>query len=185
MGGSPFWLALGDDRGFDAGDRGWNGECGSDGAGGREYAERAEMSDENLDTQPTHPIVEMTDADLAALLVRAVRVTAVLGAAVALFLGLALGWGSAALFAVGAGISAASIWEWGRLIRLFNAKLDQQKVPGGAGLVVGLFLVRLVLFAGVIYGSLKCFQGSPIVLVCGLGLAVVGLVWEAVRLLRG
>ncbi len=135
--------------------------------------------------QPTHPIVEMTDADLSALFQRAVRVTAVLGVALALFLWLAFGWGTGALFAVGAAISAASIWEWGRLIRLFNAKLDRQQTPGGAWLVVSLFLVRLVFFAGAIYGSLKCFQGSPIALVCGLSLAVVGLVWEAFRLIRG
>ena len=134
---------------------------------------------------PTHPIVAMTDADLAALLKRAVRITLVLGVAVAGFIWLAMGWRNAALLAVGAAISALSLLEWGRLIRLFNAKLDQQKTPRGAGLVVGLFLVRLVIFAGVIYGSLKCFQGSPIVLVCGLALAMVGLVWEALRLLRG
>ncbi len=135
--------------------------------------------------EPVHPLVEMTDADLAALFQRAIRVTLVLGLAISLFLWLGLGWGSAALFAVGAAISAASIWEWGRLIRLFNAKLDQTKTPGGTVLVVGLFLVRLIFFAGVIYGSLKCFQGSPMVLVCGLCLAVVGLVWEAFRLIRG
>jgi hypothetical protein len=134
---------------------------------------------------PAHPIVEMTDADLAALLNRAVRVTLVLGVAVDGFIWLAMGWRNAALAAVGAAISAASLLEWGRLIRLFNAKLDQKKTPRGAGLVVGLFLVRMVIFAGVIYGSLKCFQGSPIVLVCGLALAFVGLVWEALRLLRG
>ena len=132
-----------------------------------------------------HPIVALTDADLAELLKRAVRVTLVLGAIAALVIGLGMGWRNAVLFAVGAAISAASILEWGRLIRLFNAKLDQQKTPRGAWLVVSLFLVRLVLFAGVIYGSLKCFQGSPIVLLCGLALAVVGLVWEALRLLRG
>jgi hypothetical protein len=127
----------------------------------------------------------MTDADLAALLGRAMRITAVLGAAIALVLWPMLGWGSGALFAVGAAISVGSIFEWGRLIKLFNAKLDQKKTPGGAGLVVSLFLLRLVLFAGAIYGSLKCFQGSPIVLLCGLGLAVVGLVWEALKLIRG
>jgi hypothetical protein len=135
--------------------------------------------------QPAHPIVEMTDADLAALLIRAVRVTAVLGVVIALALWPTLGWGSGALFAVGAAISAASIYEWGRLIRLFNAKLDQQKTPRGASLVVSLFLLRLILFAGAIYVSLKCFQGSPIALVSGLCLAVVGLVFEALRLLRG
>lgn len=132
-----------------------------------------------------HPIAELTDTDLAALMQRAVRVTVLLGVAIALILWLAIGWRNAALFAVGASISVASIYEWQRLIRLLNAKLDQQKTPRGATLVVGLFLMRLILFAGLIYVSLKCFQGSPIALVCGLGLAVAGLVWEALRMLRG
>lgn len=137
------------------------------------------------DLQPAnHPIVAMTDADLAALLSRAVRITLILGGVAAVILWLTMGWRNAALLAVGAVISALSLLEWGRLIRLFNAKLDQQKTPQGAGLVVALFLVRLVIFAGAIYGSLKCFQGSPMVLVCGLALALVGLVWEALRLLR-
>jgi len=127
----------------------------------------------------------MTDADLAALLKRAVRITAVLGGVISLILWPMLGWGSGALFAVGAAISAASLFEWGRLIQLFNAKLDKQKLPSGAGLVVSLFLLRMILFAGAIYVSLKCFQGSPIVLLCGLALALAGLVWEALRLLRG
>lgn len=135
-------------------------------------------------TPPAHPIVEMTDADLAAMMVRAVRVTAILGLIISLILLFAMGWQNAALFAVGAAISAASIYEWMRLIRLFNARLDQQKAPRGATLVISLFLLRLVFFAGAIYGSLKCFQGSPIVLVCGLALAIAGLVWEAFRLLR-
>jgi hypothetical protein len=136
-------------------------------------------------TEELHPIVALTDADLEGLMKRAVRITAVLGVGIALILWFAMGWQTAALFAVGGAISAASIYEWMRLIRLFNAKLDQQKTPSGAWLVVGLFLVRLILFAGIIYVSLKCFHGSPIALVCGLGLAVAGLVWEALRLLRG
>jgi len=135
--------------------------------------------------QPTHPIVEMTDADLEALLKRSVHITILLGAAIALILCCAVGWATAALFAVGAAISAASIYEWLRLIRLFNARLDQKRTPAGAWLVVTLFLLRLILFGAAIYVSLKCFQGSPIALVCGLGLAVAGLVWEALRQLRG
>ena len=132
-----------------------------------------------------HPIVDFTDADLRALLNRAVQITAGLGLIVALVLGLGLGWGTAALFAVGAAISVASIFEWGRLIRLFNAALDQKKTPRGATLVVVLFLLRLILFGAAIYVSLKCFQGSPIALLCGLGLAMVGLTWEAMQQLRG
>ena len=131
-----------------------------------------------------HPIVEMTDADLAALLGRAVKITLVLGAVAAGFVWLAMGWRSAALMGVGAVISALSLLEWGRLIRLFNARLDEGKTPKGAGLVVALFLVRLVVFAGVIYGSLKGLDGSPLVLVAGLALAVVGLAWEALRVIR-
>jgi hypothetical protein len=139
----------------------------------------------NAEMQPdVHPIVALTDEDLAALLKRAVQVTAVLGGVASLFLWMAMGWRNGVLFAVGAAISAASILEWGRLIRLFNAKLDQKKTPQGTWIVLSMFVVRLVFFAAAIYGSLKCFQGSPIVLLCGLGLAIVGLVWEALRLLR-
>jgi hypothetical protein len=142
--------------------------------------------DESIAEAPlVHPLVAFTDADLAALLKRAMWVTLGLGAVGGLILGLGMGWRNAVLFDVGAGISALSILEWGRLIKLFNASLDQGKTPRGAWLVVGLFLVRLMIFGGVIYGSLKCFQGSPIVLLCGLALAVVGLVWEALRLVRG
>jgi hypothetical protein len=36
----------------------------------------------------------------------------------------------------------------------------------------------------VIYGSLKCFQGSVVALLCGLGLAALTVGWEAVVLLR-
>ena len=133
---------------------------------------------------PVHPLVAFTDDDLTSLLRRAVWVTLVLGALADLVIGLGMGWRNAVLFAVGAGISALSILEWGRLIKLFNASLDQGKTPKGAWLVVGLFLVRLTIFAGAIYVSLKCFQGSAVALLCGLGLAVIAIAWEALRLLR-
>ncbi len=136
------------------------------------------MSDES------HPLVAMTDLDLAKLLKRSVRDTLILGLLVALILLLAAGWRNAGMMVVGTLISAASIFEWQRLIRLMNAKMDQQKTPGSAVLVVTFFLLRLLIFAGAIYGSLKCFQGSVVVLLCGLGLAVVATAWEALRLLK-
>jgi len=46
-------------------------------------------------------------------------------------------------------------------------------------------VIRLTVFAAAIYVSLKCFQGSAIALLCGLALAVLTLVWGALRLLRG
>lgn len=131
-----------------------------------------------------HPIAGLSDSALDALLRRAVRVTLILGAIPAVILWVASGWRDAAMLAIGAAISAASIVEWQRLIRLFNARLDRQKIPRGAALVVSLFLLRLLIFAGVIYGSLKFLRGSDIALLCGLALAVVAMAWEAVRLLR-
>ena len=42
-------------------------------------------------------------------------------------------------------------------------------------MAVVFFVLRLTVFAGVIYGSLKCFQGSVVALLCGLGLAVLAI----------
>lgn len=134
--------------------------------------------------QDSHPLVGLTDAALEALLKRAIRDTLILGVIPALILLIASGWRNAAMLAVGALISAASILEWQRLIRLFNAKLDQQKPPRGAVLVVTFFVLRITVFAGAIYVSLKCFQGSVIALLCGLGLAVIATAFEALRLLK-
>jgi hypothetical protein len=135
-------------------------------------------------SEDPHPLVGLTDLALEALLKRAIRDTLLLGILPAVLLLIASGWRNAAMLAVGALISAASILEWQRLIRLFNAKLDQHKTPRGAALVVSFFLVRLLVFAGAIYVSLKCFQGSVIALLCGLGLAVIALAFEALRLLK-
>ena len=135
-------------------------------------------------TEETHPIAGLTDAALDAMLKRAMRITAILGVVLAVIVWIAMSWRDAAMLAVGAAISALSILEWQRLIRLFNARMDKQKTPRGAVTVVGLFLVRLIIFAGVIYGSLKCFNGSAIALLFGLSLAIIAMMWEALRLLR-
>ena len=58
------------------------------------------------------------------------------------------------------------------------------ETPASAPIVVLFFVLRLTVFAGVIYGSLKCFQGSVAALLFGLGLAVLAIGWEAIRLMR-
>jgi hypothetical protein len=126
----------------------------------------------------------ITDEGLEALLQRAIRITLVIGILASLILWIASGWRNAAMMATGTAISAASIYEWRRLARFISAKLDKKQVPRGAFLPVVLFLFRLLIFAGAIYVSLKCFQGSAIALFCGLALALLAIVWEAVRLLR-
>jgi hypothetical protein len=62
--------------------------------------------------------------------------------------------------------------------------MDKQKTPTNAPAVVLFFVLRLTVFAGVIYGSLKCFHGSIVALLFGLGLAVLAIAWEAIRLMR-
>ncbi len=135
-------------------------------------------------TEQTHPIVDITNEDLDAMLKRAFRNTLILGgiAAVAVLIG--GGWRHAAMLLVGTAISAASVLEWQRLVRLINARMDKQKSPASAPVVVLFFVLRLTVFAAVIYGSLKCFHGSITALLCGLCLAVLTIGWEAIRLLR-
>jgi hypothetical protein len=141
------------------------------------------MTEENRPPE-TSALAGLTDTALEALFKRAFRDTLVLGLIPAVILLAASGWRDSAMLAVGALISAGSILEWQRLIRLLNAKMDRQKTPKGAALVVSLFVLRLILFAGAIYVSLRCFQGSVIALLCGLGLALVAMAWEALRLLK-
>jgi hypothetical protein len=131
-----------------------------------------------------HSLAGLTDAGLEALLRRAMRITLVIGLLGALVVWKASGWRNGAMLATGTLISAASILEWRRLIRIISARLDNQQLPRGAGLAIVFLMLRLIVFAGAIYGSLKCLHGSVLALLCGLGLAVLAIVWEALRLLR-
>jgi hypothetical protein len=135
-------------------------------------------------TQEAHPIVDLTNEDLDAMLKRAFRKTLILGVLASPVVWVGAGWRSAGMLITGTLISAASILEWQRMIRLINARLDKNKTPANAGVVILFFVLRLTVFAGVIYGSLKCFQGSISALLCGLCLAVLTIGWEAIRLLR-
>lgn len=135
-------------------------------------------------TETTNPLTEMTDEGLQEMLGRALRNTLLLGIVPALILWAVSGWRNAAMLAVGTLISAASIWEWQRLAKLIAARLDKQRTAPGAGLQVLFFVLRLTVFAAAIYVTLRCFQGSPVALLCGLGLAVSTMAWEGIRLLR-
>jgi hypothetical protein len=135
-------------------------------------------------TEESHPILDITEEAVDALLKRAIHNTLILGLIPSLIILFVSGWRDAAMLATGTLISAGSIFEWQRMIRVIYAKLNQQKTPRSATGVVVFFVLRLTVYAGLIYGSLKCFQGSVIALLCGLGLAALAVGWEAVRLLR-
>jgi hypothetical protein len=133
----------------------------------------------------TPPIANLSDEALQALLSRAIRNTLILGLLAAAAVSISAGWRTGALLVTGALISAASIFEWQRLVRLMNARMRNPAQTRGTGAAIVFILLRLAIFGAAIYVSLKCFQGSPIALVCGLSLAVATLTWEALRLLRG
>ena len=135
-------------------------------------------------TEESHSIVDIGEEDQQALLQRAMRNTLILGLLSSLALLIGSGWRSAAMLLTGTLISAASILEWRRLLRVINAKLNNRKTPRSTPAVVLFFVLRLTVFAGVIYGSLKCFQGSVVALLCGLGLAALTIGWEVIALLR-
>jgi uncharacterized membrane protein len=132
----------------------------------------------------SQPIVDISNDAMEALFRRAIRNTLILGLVAAAAVLVARGWRDSAMLVTGTLISAASIFEWQRLVRVINAKLDKQQTPRSAPAVVIFFVLRLTVFAGIIYGSLKCFQGSVIALLCGLGLAAMAIGWEAIRMLR-
>jgi hypothetical protein len=135
-------------------------------------------------SEEPNPIADITPEGLEAFFKHALRNTLGLGLVAALAVLIGAGWRSAAMLATGALISAASILEWQRLVRIIQAKLDNRKSPRSTGLVLAFFVLRLTVFAGLIYGSLKCFHGSVVALLCGLGLAALAILWEVMRLLR-
>ena len=143
---------------------------------------REAASDQAM-TQDTHPILELSADAAEVMLQRAMRMSLILGAIAAAVLLVASGWRNAGMLLVGALISSASLFEWQRLARVIRAKLDAEKTPRSAPAVVVFFVLRLIIYAGAIYVSLKCLQGSPVALLCGLALAAITIIWQALRLL--
>lgn len=133
--------------------------------------------------QEAHPLLELPNDAAEVMLQRAMVKTLILGAIASVVLLVASGWRNAGMLMVGALISAASIYEWRRLAQVIRAKLEAEKAPRSAPAVVVFFMLRLVLYGGAIYVSLKCLQGSAVALLCGLGLAAITILWQALRML--
>jgi hypothetical protein len=125
-----------------------------------------------------------SDADLKASMRRAIRFTAILAVLGFVALTFTSGWQTAALFVAGALVSVTGLYEWRQLIGVINAKLDNQESPSSTGFTLTMFFLRLGIAALIIYASLRYFHGSLYALVAGLGLAVIALTFEALRLLR-
>lgn len=130
------------------------------------------------------PTADVSPEALYGMLRRAMHNTCILAVVLAAVIWFAASWRDAAMLGVGAAISVASIYEWLRLARVINARLDNQKSAANSAVVVVFFLLRLLLFAAAIYGSLRVIHGSGAALLGGLALAVSTMGWEALRMLR-
>jgi hypothetical protein len=126
----------------------------------------------------------MTDDDLREMLRRALRTVVILALVLFAVFTLTMGWQTGLLSLAGAVISYTGIREWRNLAVAIFAKLDNQQTARPMGRTLVMFFLRLGVVAVVLYVSLRCLHGSIYALVAGIGLAVVALSIEALRLLR-
>jgi hypothetical protein len=125
-----------------------------------------------------------TEGDVRAVLVRTVRLLAIFAAVGMVVAGLKMGWRSSVLLLVGSAISATGLWEWIRLMGAIMERVDGAENVRPMGMVLVGFFLRLGLTIGVLYVSLKFLHGSVIALALGLGLGIVALIFEVIRLAR-
>ena len=125
-----------------------------------------------------------TDADARATMLRAIRLLAILAAVAAALVLWKHGWRSAVLLLVGAAISASGLWEWTKLMAAVMTRMESGGKGRPMGLVLTGFFLRLGLSVAVLYVSLKFLNGSVIALAVGLGMGVIALTSEAIKLVR-
>lgn len=127
---------------------------------------------------------QFTDEDFRRTMLGAIRLMAIAAAVVAPLLWWKLGWGSAALFLVGAVISGSGLWEWLRLMTAVMARMDMGGVAKPMGMVLVGFFLRLGLTVVILYVTLKSLDGSVFALAGGLALGVFALSVEGLRLMK-
>jgi hypothetical protein len=136
-------------------------------------------------TEPNaSPLADFTERDLKTTLMRALRWVGILGVLGALAIWRAAGWQSAAMFAVGAVIAATGLYESQRLMLAVLSRFNEGRQGKPIAGVLIWFFLRLILAGVVLYVSLRSLEGSVYALCAGLGLAVVALTIESIRLLR-
>jgi hypothetical protein len=127
---------------------------------------------------------DFTERDLKVTLTRALRWVAALGVIGTAVTWLAAGWQSAVLFLVGAAIAATGLYESQRLMLAVLSRFNEGREGKPVAGVLVWFFLRLILAGVVLYVSLRSLEGSVYALCAGLGLAVVALTIESIRLLR-
>ena len=129
-------------------------------------------------------LADFTDADFRRTMLSALRLLAVLTVAGGLLVWWKMGWQSAVLLLVGAGISGSGLWEWLRLMTAVMARMDGGATARPMGMVLVGFFLRLGLTVVLLYVSLKVLDGSVFALAGGLALGVFALTVEGLRLVK-
>ncbi len=127
---------------------------------------------------------DFTDADVRSMLLRTLRLLGVLTALGMLLTGWKLGWRSSLFLLLGAAISGSGLWEWMRLIHAVMERMEVGRNPKPMGMVLTGFFLRLAVAIVVLYISVKYMNGSVVALAAGLGLGIVSLTVEAIRMAR-
>ncbi len=126
----------------------------------------------------------LSDADFKRTMLAALKLLAVLSVAAMALFWWKSGWQSAALLLVGAAISGSSLWEWLRLMTAVMDRMDAGSKARPMGMVLVGFFLRLGLSLVMLYVSLRYLHGSILALAVGLGLGVLSLSVEGIRLMK-
>jgi hypothetical protein len=126
----------------------------------------------------------LTDEDFTRTMVAALKLLAVLATIATALFWWKSGWESASLLAIGAALSALSLWEWLRLMTAVMHRMDASQKARPMGMLLVGFFLRLGLTLVVLYVSLRYLDGTVFALAAGLGLGVLSLSIEGVRLAK-
>ena len=128
---------------------------------------------------------DFTEQDLKATLTRALRWVAILGVVGIAVTWLAAGWQSAvAVSGGGCALPRPDSTSRKRLMLAVLSRFNEGRQGKPVAGVLIWFFLRLILAGVVLYVSLRSLEGSVYALCAGLGLAVVALTIESIRLLR-
>jgi hypothetical protein len=125
-----------------------------------------------------------SDSDFRQVMMRALRLLAVISAVISPIIWWKMGWRSALLFLIGAVISGSGLWEWLKLMMAVMQRMDAGETPRPMSRVLASFFLRLGLTLVVLYVSLKYLDGSVYALAAGLAMGVFVLTFEALRLVK-
>jgi len=126
----------------------------------------------------------LTDEDFTRTMVSSLKLLAVLAIIATALFWWKSGWQSAVFLIVGAALSALSLWEWLRLMTAVMHRMDASRQARPMGMLLLGFFLRLGLTLAILYVSLKFLDGTVFALAAGLGLGVLSLSIEGLRLMN-